>query len=65
METRPAVPPPLPGAGASPSLGRKLFIDTEASTSLRFIRGCDSTALNSLAATSPSSSRSRFLENVK
>jgi hypothetical protein len=33
--------------------------------SRRFTRGCAITALNSLAAMSPSSRRSRFFENVE
>jgi hypothetical protein len=45
--------PPFPAIAAASVLSR------------RFTRGCAKTALNSLAAMSPSNRRSRFLENVE
>jgi hypothetical protein len=68
-------PPPALG-GSAPSFGLKLFIEAQAWISVpstekwsvlsrRFTRGCAKTALSNFAATSPSSNRSRFLENVE
>ena len=69
-------PPPDGGGWSDPVSRPKLFIDAPGfdqraidremiRLSGRFTRGCAITALNSLAAISPSSSRSRFLENVQ
>src|SRR5215213_5833792 len=64
-----------PGGSPEPSFGRKLFIEAQASISVpstlpcsvdsrRFTRGWASTAARNLCATSPASSRSRFLPKV-
>jgi hypothetical protein len=61
---------------SSVPFGVKLFIDAQATISVpstekwsllrsRFTRGCASTAARNFAATSPSSSRSRFFEKTE
>src|SRR5436190_23075459 len=67
---------PGPGGSSEPSLARKLLIEAQASTSVPSTEKCSSdrkpltwgwrsTAARNLPATSASSSRSRFFENVE